>query len=161
MWVGASPVGDGRLATEAFCAEVFRGAIVRPAGYTEVSRVIHLSLELPPTRWAAPTQVLTSKLMQSIAAEARIMSGVHDLDGQRQKAVHRVAVVIDRRVGKVVEQRAVVDRIAAEQGAGRMLPERNRAGRVTRKVQHLEVAIARVERVTLADVTQRRYGQRE
>jgi len=67
-------------------------------------------------------------------------------------------IVVDVRIGEVVQQRAIVDSIPGKQGAGVGLPETNTAGRVAWQMQYFESDVPQVNDVAL--VEQSRGGRR-
>ncbi len=68
-------------------------------------------------------EIRPGDLAQSVATEARIVATMDDGDGQFEQTFHCRAVVTDVRVVSVVQERAVVDRIAREQRPGRGFPQ--------------------------------------
>jgi len=77
------------------------------------------------------------------------------MDGQGTQALHAADIVLDVRVIGVVDQRAVVDRVAGEQNSGDGLPQGNAAWGVAGQVKHLEVPVAEIKDVAVREEARR------
>src|SRR2546427_12916160 len=75
-----------------------------------------------------PGEVRVGELDEPLSAEARLVAGMDDRHGELPQALYRREVGADVAVRKLVEERPVVDRVAREEDAGRLLPGPHAAG---------------------------------
>lgn len=98
---------------------------------------------------APPRQVLLDELTQARLPEAVEVPGVHDADRKPCQPLHRGAAGLDTGVVEVVNQFAVVNRIAREQRAVALIVQPDGAGRMPGQVQQRKDPVPQVDRVSL------------
>ena len=88
----------------------------------------------------------------ALLAAAWIVAAVDDADRQIEQALH-AGHVLPHLVGiaLVISERSVLDDIAGEQDFARFFIKRDRAGRVTRKMEDFEGAIAGIDDTTFGE----------
>ena len=98
---------------------------------------------------AVAGHIFVDQLAVAHRAEAGEVAAVHDGHGKRAQAVQRLD--IDRDVGMIgiIDQRSVIDDVARQEGAGLLLEQADAAGRMARRVDDLEGAVAQVDDIAL------------
>src|SRR4051794_32374130 len=98
---------------------------------------------------AVALDILIDQLPITRAPEAREVPAVDDRDRQSPQPLQRFHIDGDVRVVGIIDERPVIDDITRDEDAGPGLEQPDAAGRVTRRMDDLEGAVAEVEDVAL------------
>ena len=85
---------------------------------------------------------------QALPAEARVMAGMHDVDGHCPQAAHRLDVCRTVAFIQRVNEWAIINGVPREEGLRLCFPKPDAAPRVAGKMDHFKSSIAQVDHIS-------------